>query len=570
MRVNEGALELSVRDIAQASMCQWRFIRHAVRALSGDSQPIDTLIGEHVARLSERYALDVLDHYYQAVGRRTPRYPYGVLDADAKPAEWAGRALASGGVPGFADAHDATVIFGERLECDGLYGTVPLAVMTGDGPQIQLPRFSSHVRLAARVEVGGYARLLERCGAGTPAPTSLVLLASGRVVPVPTAEAVADFDRFAAELRPLVRRIAADDVPDWWEASPICGGCPECEVAIAAHDDILAVPGIGQGLRDDLAREGVRTRRDLVEARPREVPPDSLELAELQLAQRDLRPGPYGPQVVVRVDSRHPLLQALPEPAPGDIYLDFENDSLWQWTRSDHTGLIYLAGLAMRAEDGPPPAAGTVWAPPGTPAPTESCPAPAWEHAPVTPPAAGGLARATGWRYVSWWAHSRADEAALIRGLLTWLEDRRRRYPQMRLYHYSKQEPLYLRRLARRHAMDMGRIDRLCGRGGICTDLFTVVSAAVKTGQPGQSLKDLEPLYMGPWRRGEVNDGAASVVLYDQARDALEVGDLAHRARPGSHGISPVLAELAAYNEFDCVSTMLLHRWLLAQRAAHA
>ncbi|QOX81786.1 ribonuclease H-like domain-containing protein [Nanchangia anserum] len=163
---------------------------------------------------------------------------------------------------------------------------------------------------------------------------------------------------------------------------------------------------------------------------------------------------------------------------------------------------------------------------------------------------------------MSWWAHSREQEAALAHSLISWLEARRRAYPRMRVYHYAAPEPLFIRRLANRHGIDQQRARTLTGPRGIFTDLFDVVSATVRTGQPGASLKDLEPLYMGAFHRGDLADGARSVVLYDRLRETMTTEQLEVRpdALPG------VLAELAAYNEYDCVSTLGLHRWLSAQR----
>lgn len=551
-------LILDVADVAALASCPWRLAQRIRRTLAGAPEPAANPLGAHVRDLRHDWGLRVLAHYSTVLGPWGPQNRHGVADiADLPRATTSVRAGASGAS---ASVTDATVVWGEALGCGDVEGVVPLSVRTGAGVQIQVPHFSSHVRERARLEVGGLAWLAQRCGVEPLSPTAMLLLASGRVVAVETAPAIAAFARALSRTRALVAQVRTR-APGWWQMERVCGSCPDCAEAIVRHDDVLAVPGVGQHLRADLAAQGVRTRRELVARAPEAVGHMSLEIAELQLAQASAKPGPHGPRVVARVDRAHPLLATLPDAAPGDVYLDFENDSLWGWTRTDHTGLVYLAGILMRADEGPPPSAAAVWAPAGTPALTEAAPVPAWESAPAPELGPGELAQAAGWRYVSWWAHSRAQEAHLARGLLAWLSARRLAYPDMRVYHYSKQDPLYLKRLGRRHGLDSAAVGALIGRGGIFTDLFDVVTAAVRTGQPGLTLKDLEPLYMGPFHRGALADGAHSVVLYDEASAQLR---LAHAEVP-IHPLPPALAELAAYNEYDCVSTLLLHRWLRAQ-----
>lgn len=554
MRVRGDHVVVSVDDVAGAAACEWRLVCKLRRAFAGEEEPDPSPLGAHLQELHQGYALTVLDHYYEAAGVWEPTNPHGVTDLGV-----AGRGQAERSV--WADGCEASVVFGESLQVGDVEGVVPLAVRTGAGPQVQLPRFSSHVRERTRVTLGGFAWLLLGGGVRDVAPVSLVLLAAGRVVPVDTAEAVASFVELLELTRDLAGRVSSGEGPDWWEVGRVCGSCPDCAAAIAATDDVLAVPGIGLELRRNLHARGVRTRRDLVRDRPTGVTAMSLTCADLQVAQVARPPGPHGPRVCAQVDATHPLLAALPDAAPGDVYLDIEADSLWGWTPSDHSGLVYLAGMLIRASEGPPPSSGHVWAPAGQVAPTEARPEPAWEWPAAPEFPAGALAAATGWRYVSWWAHSLEEERALIRGLLTWLRARRAAYPSMRVYHYSKQDPLYLRRLARRHGLDMREVTDLIGRAGPFTDLFDVVAAAVRTGQPGLTLKDMEPLYMGPFHRGALADGASSVVLYEQARTRLALDRL-----EGIATVPTALADLAAYNEYDCVSALLLHRWLAATR----
>lgn len=141
--------------------------------------------------------------------------------------------------------------------------------------------------------------------------------------------------------------------------------------------------------------------------------------------------------------------------------------------------------------------------------------------------------------------------------LVNWLTQQVKRNPGLHIYHYSGQEVLYLKRMsARYHRVEKELADLF--QHNVFVDLLPIVQASVVTGQTGYSLKSLEPLYMGKWLRGEqLNTGADSVVLYDR---------LHRQAYPQPQRETPVLNQLATYNEYDCCSTMLLHRWLLSQR----
>src|SRR5699024_1285806 len=70
----------------------------------------------------------------------------------------------------------------------------------------------------------------------------------------------------------------------------------------------------------------------------------------------------------------------------------------------------------------------------------------------------------------------------------------------------------------------------------------------------------LEPLYMGAELRNAdgVTSGGDSVLAYVHAQELRAAGDQA--------GFEAQVAELAQYNRYDCLSTLRLRDWLLAQR----
>src|SRR5690606_18297897 len=158
--------------------------------------------------------------------------------------------------------------------------------------------------------------------------------------------------------------------------------------------------------------------------------------------------------------------------------------------------------------------------------------------------------------YHDWWAHDAAGERRAFEAFLDWLVERRRRFPDLHVYHYGGYEVAVLRRLAGRFASREEALDELL-RGQVFVDLYAVVRHALRVGEPAYSLKNVERLYRTP-RAGEVQSGMESVVVYDAWRQAGE---------PRDWRASPLLRRIRDYNEEDCRSTFELIGWLRARQA---
>ena len=135
--------------------------------------------------------------------------------------------------------------------------------------------------------------------------------------------------------------------------------------------------------------------------------------------------------------------------------------------------------------------------------------------------------------------------------LMDFLVDRIRRYPGMHIYHYAHYEPTALKRLMSLHGTREAQVDDLL-RGEKFVDLYKVVRGAIRTSEPGLSIKDLEIFYMPP-REGDVTTAGGSIVHYERWRVTRDDAEL---------------EKIRAYNEDDCRSTHLLRDWLLTQRPA--
>src|SRR5699024_5386090 len=185
----------------------------------------------------------------------------------------------------------------------------------------------------------------------------------------------------------------------------------------------------------------------------------------------------------------------------GDVFFDFEGDPVYAEAGSPDRGLEYLFGC-LTAE--------------------------------------GGVERFTGF-----WAHDLAQERTALIDFLAWLTERRRRWPDLHVYHYAGYEQAALRRMAARHGVHEDLVASLIDEGGF-VDLYAVVRPAVRVGSRSYSIQRLEPLYMGDDLRDTdgVTGGGESVLEYERYREAAAAGETREAAER--------LEALRVYNEYDC------------------
>jgi RNase_H superfamily len=133
-------------------------------------------------------------------------------------------------------------------------------------------------------------------------------------------------------------------------------------------------------------------------------------------------------------------------------------------------------------------------------------------------------------------------------GLVVPPRERRAEYPDMHVYHYATYEPSTLARLMGTHATREEEVDELL-RTQVFVDLLQVVRQTLRAGVESYSLKDVEKLILTP--KAEVSFGNEAVIEFERW-----LGD-----RDDAR-----LDAIAAYNEEDCLATLQLRDWLLAQR----
>ncbi len=200
-------------------------------------------------------------------------------------------------------------------------------------------------------------------------------------------------------------------------------------------------------------------------------------------------------------------LGRLPEPSPGDVFLDLEGDPY-----VGEGGLEYLFGWAVAGEDGR-------------------------------------------LEYRGLWALDPAGEKLAFETFLDQVAARRARWPDLHVYHFAPYEPAALKRLMGRHATREEALDRML-RAELFVDLHAVAKQSVRASVERYGLKELEA-FTGFTR--ELPLEAARSALRE-AEWALELG------RPETLSDEARRA-IESYNRDDCLSAWALRDWLEGRRA---
>ena len=95
--------------------------------------------------------------------------------------------------------------------------------------------------------------------------------------------------------------------------------------------------------------------------------------------------------------------------------------------------------------------------------------------------------------FKAFWAHSEEEEKRAFEAWVDWVEERRRQFPGLRIYHYAAYEKTAMRRLAQQHATREAEIDTWL-RSELLVDLLPIVTSSIVLGEPSYSIKKVEHL----------------------------------------------------------------------------
>ena len=155
-----------------------------------------------------------------------------------------------------------------------------------------------------------------------------------------------------------------------------------------------------------------------------------------------------------------------------------------------------------------------------------------------------------------WWAHTDEEEKLSFEEFVDWVEQRRKKFPELHIYHYANYEKAALRDLQQNYLTRMTEITDWL-RNNLLIDLQPIVQNTIILGEESYSIKKVERLYMN--RTEDMQSAVESMVAYELWRNSGEP------SLPGKleDGLSPMLEEIRLYNKDDLVSTYKLNKWLL-------
>jgi uncharacterized protein len=506
----------SASDLKAAAECEFAWAR-AIDAKLGRvpavEEPEDATL-KRAAELGDVHEQNVLDRYIHDLGDENVHRIEKVSSVDAE-------ALAAAVDETVAALRsDALVVFQAAFATDEFVGFADFLRKGDDGRwRVQDSKLARKARVTALMQLAAYVDQLDRLRISRSDEVDLIL-GDGTLSTHAVDDLLPLFQVRRARLRALIadRRIAdgAAGAPLAWGDDRgdlqvvACGRCATCEEQVLAHRDLLMVARMRPVQRARLRAAGIETIDALAGAieAPTGMNADTFETLRAQ-ARLQLRADTEG---VPTFDVHYAqAIHTLPLPSHGDIFFDFEGDPLYTEPAPDgeaHWGIDYLFGWVDNAD-----------------------------------------------QYSALWAHTFAEEKRALETFLDFVNARRAAHPGMHIYHYAPYETSHLVAMAARHGVREGEVDRLL-REGVFVDLYPLVLRTVRVGSRSYSIKKLEPLYMGDdVRTSDVQKGDDSIVQYVAARELAAAGQRSEA--------DAVLADLADYNRYDCVSTRRLRNWLI-------
>ena len=391
----------------------------------------------------------------------------------------------------------------------GFVGFADFLVNSPEGYEVWDTKLARKARVTALLQLAAYADQLRK--AGIPVSDSTTLLLGNRersdhslsdIEPV--------FHDRVARLKDMIEQRLDDHQKIAWgaEGYTACGRCEWCTPEVERTRDVLLVAGMRTTQRSRFAAAGIHTVEDLATTTHlvEGVGQEALKKLRAQ-ARMQLTPHAEG-EVKYEVASAG-ALATLPPPDAGDIFFDFEGDPLWTSDGLDW-GIDYLWGLI-------------------TLEPEET--------------------------FTAFWAHDRAEEKQALTDFLAFVQERRKRYPNLHIYHYADYERAHLLQLAARYGVGESILDELL-TDDVFVDLYPIVRRSIRISESSYSIKKLEPLYMGDELRvGDLKKGDESIQFYVDFTELRDAGRTEEAAAK--------LEQIRVYNEYDCVSTHRLRNWLL-------
>ena len=306
----------------------------------------------------------------------------------------------------------------------------------------------------------------------------------------------------------------ANTYPEPCSHCDICRWFRECDKHRRSDDHLSLVAGLRRQQQNQLERWDVHTVAKLaampipIKKRPEQGSREGLERvreqARVQVESRD-RKIPVSEPVLPIVEGMG--FCKLPDPSPGDLFLDLEGDPF-----VGENGLQYLFGLASQGSRG-------------------------------------------NFIYEKQWALNRQEEKRGFEWLIDQITSRRQENPHLHVYHFGSYEPSALKRLMGMYATREDELDRIL-RAGVLVDLHQIFKQALRAGVEEYSLKKLEALYAFERKTPLTESRQAMRFIEHRLELGREIPVIPDEIRSAMEG----------YNSEDCYSTLQLQSWLECQR----
>ena len=410
------------------------------------------------------------------------------------------------------------VIYQAALSDDGWAGRadflrkVPTPSHLGDWSyEVYDTKLARDTRAATILQLCVYSHLLEKIQGARPALMHVVT--PGRDFKS-LEYRVDDYGAYFRLLAGQMGTFLGDPATTYPERVPRCDYCvwwPDCEKRRRGDDHLCYVAGISRGQIETLRSRGVERLADLATLDPVPTPLRGSQSAlvrvrdqaRVQKVGRDI--GKPFHELRAPFDADHGFA-LLPEPAEGDVFLDFEGDHFAEGGVQE-----YLLGYVMADARGQQ-------------------------------------------QYTPLWAAKPEQERRNFETFIDLVIQLRTNHPGAHVFHFAPYEPVALKRLMGRYATREVELDALL-RGNAFVDLHKVVKRSLIASVERYSIKDLEPFF-GYERDQDLREASQSMRLVESA---VADGSL--------DTLDPHSRIVEDYNREDCESTLRLRDWLEALRA---
>jgi uncharacterized protein len=384
-------------------------------------------------------------------------------------------------------------------------------------------KLARETKAGAILQLSFYSDLLGEMDGGTidSMPENMWIVHPGAALK-PEKYRVAEYAAYYRYVRGQLEKACIDGNEETYpEPCTQCEICPwfqECDQRRRGDDHLSLVAGIRQLQRNQLEawKRNTVTKLASLPIPLKEKPLHGSRESMVRVREQ------ARVQIAGRVEQKliHELLKVeadigfcrLPEPSPGDIFVDLEGDP-FAGDLEDGGGHQYLFGFFTEND-------------------------------------------ASGPQYQKRWAFNSQGEREAFEWLVDAIETRQREHPQMHVFHFGVYEPSKFRYLMGRYATRQEQIDGML-RAGVFVDLHLVLTEAVRASVEEYSLKKIEAFY--EFKRTVSPEQSRAAMRYVEHR--LQMG-LGEQQLPMEHREA-----MERYNSDDCRSTAALRYWLECERA---